>query len=148
MEAMMRAESGCTGRADISWFQGLSGGKTWSADRMASASGVSNITGRVIFGSGGRSGPAATARSKAVAAPRPGRRDLDAPGARHHRPPIRRREPGQVFPPEGLPHLLEVGIVRQGPSLRRVERPVLAGAPRATTLVSGRPELPARTAAR
>ena len=36
---------------------------------MASASGVSNITGRVIFGSGGRSGPAATARSKAVAAP-------------------------------------------------------------------------------
>src|SRR5258706_11916536 len=53
MDAMMRDESASTGSAEMSWFHGLSGGKTCSADRMASASGVSNITGFVIFGIGG-----------------------------------------------------------------------------------------------
>ena len=42
MDATIAAESLCTGRPETSWFQGLSGGKTWSASRIASASGVSN----------------------------------------------------------------------------------------------------------
>ena len=39
MDAIMRAESGCTGSSEMSWFHGLSGGKTCSAARIASASG-------------------------------------------------------------------------------------------------------------
>ncbi len=54
----------------MSWFQGLSGGKTWSASRILSASGVSNITGFVIFGIAGRGRAAANANTAAVAAPR------------------------------------------------------------------------------
>ena len=43
-----------TGHSETTWFQGLSGGKTSRAARIASASGVSNITGLVIFGIGRR----------------------------------------------------------------------------------------------
>ena len=50
IEAMMFFELGCTGQSDTTWFQGLSGGKTSKAERIASASGVSNITGLAIGG--------------------------------------------------------------------------------------------------
>src|SRR5512143_1248376 len=53
----------------MSWFQGLSGGNTWSAARMRSASGVSNMIGTVMVGSGGRDGPDCDA-TIAAAAPR------------------------------------------------------------------------------
>jgi hypothetical protein len=52
--AIIFAESGWRGRAVMSRFHQLSGGKTWSAARTASASGVSNIKGFVILGSAGR----------------------------------------------------------------------------------------------
>ncbi len=65
MDATILAESGWTGIDEMSWFQGLSPGKTWSAARIASASGVSNITGFVIFGIGGRLAARARARKKA-----------------------------------------------------------------------------------
>ena len=58
IEAMMFREFGCTGQRETSWFQGLSGGKTWSAARILSASGVSKSTGLVIGGMGGRDGAA------------------------------------------------------------------------------------------
>src|SRR5579885_3362623 len=53
MEAMMRAEFACTGLPEMSWFHGLSGGKTWRAARIRSAPGVPNSTGLVIGGIGG-----------------------------------------------------------------------------------------------
>ena len=43
--AIISSEFLRTGSFEMSSFQGLSGGKTWSAARMASASGVLNITG-------------------------------------------------------------------------------------------------------
>src|SRR5262245_31844458 len=55
MEATILFEFGWTGHRDTSWFHGLSGGNTWSASRIRSASGVLNDTGLVtagIFGSG------------------------------------------------------------------------------------------------
>src|SRR5947209_4170335 len=55
MEAMIRAESGWTGRREMSSFQGLSAGKTWRAARILSASGVLNITGFVMAGIFGKS---------------------------------------------------------------------------------------------
>src|ERR1700731_1232883 len=55
--AIRLVEPGWTGRFEMSSFHGLSGGKTWSAERMRSASGVLNMTGRVIRGIGGRSRP-------------------------------------------------------------------------------------------
>ena len=66
----MRSESAWTGIFETSWFHGLSGGKTCIASRMRSASGVPNITGAVIFGIGGRTRGAATARAAAPAATR------------------------------------------------------------------------------
>src|SRR5262249_25333799 len=51
---MILSELGSTGRPETSSFQGLSGGNTCSAARIASASGVSNITGALISGKGGR----------------------------------------------------------------------------------------------
>src|SRR5689334_24994445 len=51
---MMRSELARTGSLEMSWFHGLSGGKTWYELRMASASGVPKSTGCVIFGMGGR----------------------------------------------------------------------------------------------
>jgi hypothetical protein len=50
----------------MSWFHALSGGNTWSAARMRSASGVSNITGAVIAGIAGRGGLDCGATSKGV----------------------------------------------------------------------------------
>ena len=52
----------------MSRFHQLSGGNTWSAARTLSASGVSNITGFVIFGIGGRARSAARASAAALAA--------------------------------------------------------------------------------
>ena len=46
----MFRELGCTGHFDTSWFQGLSGGKTWSFATMRSACGVSNNTGLRMAG--------------------------------------------------------------------------------------------------
>src|SRR5437588_7908305 len=54
MAATILDELACTGHEEMSWFQGLSGGKTCSAARMASASDVSNETGRVTAGILGR----------------------------------------------------------------------------------------------
>src|SRR5262245_16240914 len=51
IEATIASESLCSGHFETSVFQGLSGGKTCIAASMASASGVSNITGLVIGGS-------------------------------------------------------------------------------------------------
>src|SRR4051812_5323386 len=59
MPAIIFAEIGCTGSFEMSSFQGLSGGKTCKAARIASASGVLNWTGRVICGIFGRSAPTA-----------------------------------------------------------------------------------------
>src|SRR5262249_6424569 len=47
---MMLFELGCNGQSETSRFQGLSGGNTSRAETMASASGVSNITGLSNFG--------------------------------------------------------------------------------------------------
>src|SRR5690242_3840536 len=58
-DATSLREFGWRGRFEISMFQGLSGGKTWRAVRIRSASGVLNINGRVIGGIGGRLRPAA-----------------------------------------------------------------------------------------
>src|SRR5262245_62052156 len=52
-EAMRFLELGCSGNLETSSFQGLSGGKTWRAARILSASGVLNITGCLIAGMGG-----------------------------------------------------------------------------------------------
>src|SRR5262245_9628679 len=57
MPAIILAESGCSGRREMSSFQGLSGGKICIAARILSASGVLNITGFVIGGSFDRSPP-------------------------------------------------------------------------------------------
>src|SRR5690242_10722391 len=57
--AIICRELGRRGRREMSSFQGLSGGKTWRAARMRSASGVLNITGPRIAGIGGRSRPLA-----------------------------------------------------------------------------------------
>src|SRR5262249_30601110 len=50
IEAMMSLDLGCSGQSSTTRFHGLSSGKTSSAARMASASGVSNDTGLSIFG--------------------------------------------------------------------------------------------------
>src|SRR5262245_54475751 len=47
---MMAFDFGWSGQSSTTRFQGLSSGKTSSAARIASASGVSNITGLSIFG--------------------------------------------------------------------------------------------------
>ena len=60
IDAIIFAESGWTGRPEMSRFHQLSGGKTCRAARIVSASGVSNITGFVIFGIGGRAPSAAS----------------------------------------------------------------------------------------
>ncbi len=69
--AIICAESSWTGSAEMSRFHQLSAGNTWSAASTASASGVSNISGFVIFGIGGRArsaaNPAAATSSTAVA---------------------------------------------------------------------------------
>src|SRR4051794_3512723 len=49
-EATIFAEFGCVGQSSTTRFHGLSGGNTSRAEQMASASGVSNITGLVIAG--------------------------------------------------------------------------------------------------
>src|SRR3954471_10677603 len=49
-EATIFAEFGWTGQSSTSWFHGLSGGNTSRAEQIASASGVSNDTGRSNFG--------------------------------------------------------------------------------------------------
>jgi hypothetical protein len=68
MEAMMFFELGWTGHPETSAFQGLSSGKTYNASRMRSASSVSNITGRVTVGIGGRGRPSAATPSAAASA--------------------------------------------------------------------------------
>src|SRR5438105_2991776 len=51
---MIFPEFGWTGSFEMSSFHGLSGGKTWRAARILSASGVSNTTGFLISGISGR----------------------------------------------------------------------------------------------
>src|SRR4051812_45571084 len=46
----MSFDLACTGQSVITAFHGLSGGKTSSAEQIASASGVSNMTGLLIGG--------------------------------------------------------------------------------------------------
>ncbi len=60
MLAIILAELGCKGSEEMSSFHGLSRGKTCSAARILSASGVLNRTGLVTSGIFGRSAPAAT----------------------------------------------------------------------------------------
>lgn len=50
IDAMMFFEFACNGQSETTWFQGLSGGNTSSAEQIASASGVLNITGLVMRG--------------------------------------------------------------------------------------------------
>src|SRR5262252_100906 len=47
--SMILSESGCTGRSEMSSFHGLSFGKIWSVERIASASGVLNRIGVARF---------------------------------------------------------------------------------------------------
>src|SRR5262249_4531513 len=68
-------------------------------------------------------------------------RDLDPPAAGHDRPPVRALEPLHVPAPEGQPHLPYIRIGRQRSPFGRIERPVLARAPRAAELVAGGPEV-------
>src|ERR1044072_4272536 len=70
-------------------------------------------------------------------------RNFNAPRSRNHRACVRLQKLFKILTPERLPHLSQVGIGRQWTTFRRIERPVLARTPRATKLVTRRPELPA-----
>src|SRR5690349_24491016 len=50
MPATIASDCGCRGRTRMSSCHGLSAGKTWSASRTRSASGVSNSSGFAIVG--------------------------------------------------------------------------------------------------
>ena len=78
-------EFGWSGQSSTSRFQGLSGGNTSRADRIASASGVSNETGVVIAGI-----------FAALMRPEPGRVALDRRRSPPGRPDGRDRRDGQV----------------------------------------------------
>jgi hypothetical protein len=76
----------------MSWFQGLSSGKTCSAARIRSASGVSHMTGLVIGGIGGRPAAKATAAAETPAVARVTRRFMVYLRSRR-----RRRRPSLSF---------------------------------------------------
>jgi hypothetical protein len=50
--SMILSESGCRGRSEMSSFHGLSFGKIWRVERIASASGVLNRIGFGFVGAG------------------------------------------------------------------------------------------------
>src|SRR5215468_6190209 len=68
---------------------------------------------------------------------KPGRRHFDTPCSRHNVLPIRRRDFGKIVSPECLPHVHELGVLRQRAAFCRVEGPILAASPRASIVVTG-----------
>src|SRR6516162_214258 len=69
MRAIIFFESRCTGNFEMSSLKALSGGNTWRAARILSASGVLNITGLVMSGIFGppANGVAADPRRRQIA---------------------------------------------------------------------------------
>src|SRR5579872_1931033 len=103
MVSTIRSESGCTGRSEISSFQGLSFGKTWREERTASAAGVLKRTGSAFAGGAGAGGAGGVGRG-AVASGREAR----ASGAGPHEERVPARAIAAAILPrwfmKSLPH--------------------------------------------